>query len=440
MKKRTAIRIISFCLSLALISTGYLIKTIKKAQRYSLEIKNSYTKNFEDLGAAANNISLTLNKFQFASTEAQAKKYALSLLTEAEISKAALSQLPQNSELSTLNRFFSQVGNYAFAVAEDIGETGAITSEKATNIALLADTAEKITRLLATEAVNLGTDDGWALELEARLNSENGSGLAEALDSLEGELTDFPTLIYDGPYSDHILSKKPSLIENLPEVSEETALARAIKFCDNNAYSIAFAGNTEGHIPSYSFSGENVTVNISRAGGQTVFMRKTRELGTPILSIEQAREKAKRYLSRVELKGFRETYYFLQDGMLTVNFAFLDGETICYTDLIKVGVAMDNGEIILFEGGGYISNHKERAFVTPEYSKEQAKGILNKGLTVKGISLALIPATGSEEVRCYEFNCLAEDNTEMLVYINVKTLKEEEILILLKSDGGTLVK
>jgi hypothetical protein len=104
-----------------------------------------------------------------------------------------------------------------------------------------------------------------------------------------------------------------------------------------------------------------------------------------------------------------------------------------------VGVAMDNGEIVLYEAAGYISNNRDRAFITPEYSSEQAKEVLNKALKVTGVGIALIP-TAADEVRCYEFACTASDGKEILVYINVSSLKEEEILILLKSDGGTLVK
>ena len=93
---------------------------------------------------------------------------------------------------------------------------------------------------------------------------------------------------------------------------------------------------------------------------------------------------------------------------------------------------------MLFEASGYLSNHKERAFETPVYSLEQAAAIVSEKLTVKKTSLALIP-TDSGEQRCYEFVC-SDGEQEILVYINVITLKEEEILILLKSDGGILAK
>ena len=122
-----------------------------------------------------------------------------------------------------------------------------------------------------------------------------------------------------------------------------------------------------------------------------------------------------------------------------INFAFVDGQTICYTDLIKVGVAMDTGEIMLYEASGYLTNHKTRAFQSPAHTEEEAKQLLKTDLTVRETAIALIPTDG-EEKRCYEFLCSGKKGEEILVYINVSTLKEEEILILLKEDGGTLVK
>ena len=56
------------------------------------------------------------------------------------------------------------------------------------------------------------------------------------------------------------------------------------------------------------------------------------------------------------------------------------------------------------------------------------------------MELTLIPTDAGGEVRCYEFLCETEDEQEILIYINAVTGEEERIIILLKSDGGTLVK
>jgi len=75
-----------------------------------------------------------------------------------------------------------------------------------------------------------------------------------------------------------------------------------------------------------------------------------------------------------------------------------------------------------------------------EHTKEEAAEKINPLLTVKNISVALIPSSGGGEKRCYEFVCVGEDEREVIVYINMKTLEEEQIFILLKTDGGVLVK
>ena len=65
---------------------------------------------------------------------------------------------------------------------------------------------------------------------------------------------------------------------------------------------------------------------------------------------------------------------------------------------------------------------------------------INKKLKIRKTELTLIPTDAGGEVRCYEFLCETEDGQEILIYINAVTGEEERILILLKSDGGTLAK
>ena len=101
---------------------------------------------------------------------------------------------------------------------------------------------------------------------------------------------------------------------------------------------------------------------------------------------------------------------------------------------------MDTGEIMLYEASGYLTNHTDRAFETPSVSADEAAQKVSDKLKIRETALALIPTDSAGEVRCYEFVCEAEDGQEILIYINALNLDEEKILILLKSDGGTLTK
>lgn len=438
MKRRNTVRIISF-LGAALVAVGgFSIKTVQKNNKYKLQIENNYSRSLNDLTAAVNNISLTLKKAQYVTTANQLGQMAVKLLSEAQISKNALAQLPSGRNLESLNRFLSQVGNYAMSVSGELYNGNGFPKDYSDNIAVLSKTADKISQTVENAQINYNNLDYWAKELDDKLDSQVDEGLAVSLSDLEGELTDYPTLVYDGPYSDHILKHEPTMITGGEVVTKEQAQQTAEMFCESKTGDMKLVAKEEGKIPVYRFSDASTDITVSQSGGYVVYMRKNRTLGNYVLTYEQALEKAKRFLDKNNMLNFIETYYFTDEGICVINFAFLDGQTICYTDLIKVGVAMDTGEIMLYEASGYLSNHKERAFETPLYTLEQAKEIISEKLEVKKTAIALIP-TDADEARCYEFVC-SDNDSEILVYINVLTLEEEQILILLKSDGGNLAK
>ena len=55
-------------------------------------------------------------------------------------------------------------------------------------------------------------------------------------------------------------------------------------------------------------------------------------------------------------------------------------------------------------------------------------------------ALTLISLNSTQEILCYEFACKGQNDEDILVYVNTDTLQEENILLLLKTDGGTLTK
>lgn len=441
MKKRNAIRLASFLIALSLVLTGFIIKSELKNRKYKLAIQNGLSRSLDDFSTSVNNISLTLNKARFVTTPKQISSIAAKLLCEAELSKSALSQLPQSGELASLNRFLSQVGNYAISVSNSLILGEKLNADQVTAIEKLSEASNKIAELVTTTQITFNNAEYWASELDKEINNiTQNSEISNSLNSIDEELTDYPTLIYDGPYSDHILEKEPSMIKNAEPVSENEALEVAARIAKCEKTDLKFDGLVEGNIPSYRFTNDTTTVTVSKNGGFAVDMRKTAESRGTSLSYEQARSKAKRYLSNLGMNGFVETYYFSVEGVCVVNFAYLDGETICYTDLVKVGVALNSGDIVFYEAAGYLSNHKNRAFKSPKYSVEEAEKIISRSLTIKSRALALIPTNRTTETRCYEFNCISNDNQEVLIYINVQTLEEEDVLILLKTDSGTLVK
>jgi germination protein YpeB len=123
-----------------------------------------------------------------------------------------------------------------------------------------------------------------------------------------------------------------------------------------------------------------------------------------------------------------------------VNFAYYDLNKIVYADLAKVSVAMDDGEILGYDGRGYLVNHHKRDYPDSLISLTRAESEVSPRLEILSSQLALIPTDGLEEKLCYEFRCQSEKGRNVLVYINAQTAEEEKILILIESDSGTLTE
>ena len=437
MSRRNAIRLISLAVALLIVIIGMAIKNSRENNYYELQLENEYSRAVEELTAGVNNISLLLKKSEYSGEADTINSLAGEIIAEAQISKNALSRMPtQSQSLTGLNKFLSQVGNYTLFLSKSLSATGTLSKEQKENMENLSDTAEKISGIINDAGAKFNNIEYWSKEINKALPEEN---ISSSLSTIEDELSDYPTLIYDGPYSDHILEKQALMTAEAFEVTEDKAKQVALKTIGSTPEDLKLQGTAKGHIDTFVFGNDWVSVSVSRFGGYPVYMRKTRQVTSSNIDYNQAVKKAKRYLDEIGITDMTETYYYTDEGICVINFAFVDGQTICYTDLIKVGVAMDTGEIMLYEASGYLTNHKTRAFQSPAHTEEEAKQLLNTDLMVRETAIALIPTDG-EEKRCYEFLCSGKKGEEILVYINVSTLKEEEILILLKEDGGTLVK
>lgn len=441
MKKRTVVRILSYCLALSVFLTGLLIKLSEQNRKYGLQIENEYSGALSELDAGLNNISLILRKAAYTSSASQISSYAAELFCEAELAKNALTKLAGGRGFDKLYLFLSQVGNFALSVSKNAISGETISHEEREGLEKLSEIASNVTEVITEAQITMNNLEYWSQEVESKLEESNYEGtLHQSLSELDENLVDYPTLIYDGPYSDHILSKEPLMINAADFVDRQTALLTAQNLIGESKSTLEFEENENGKIPCYRFSSEEVSVSVSKRGGYVVYMRKNRPIVDARFSYEQALGKAEKFMTDNGFDNMIDTYYYSDEGVCVINFAYLDGQTLCYTDLMKVGVALDNGEIVLYEAAGYLTNHTERAFEVPIYTAEQAAEKLNPNLVIEETSIVLIPTPAGQEKRCYEFLCLAENGKEILVYINTSTLEEEQIYILLRSDGGTLVK
>ncbi len=441
MKRKYYIKIFSFVGAFLLVCGGFVIKFYKGNKFYKLAAQNGYSKALQTLTTNMNTIALVLEKAQYVSSPAIISEMAAELVGQSEVAKNAIAELPlESGELETVSKFLSQVGNFALSVSKTVIEEGEVSAQERQNITKLSAAAAKISTAFSEVGVEYDNIDYWATELDKKAKEKLGDQtLTGEFERLEGDLTDYPTLVYDGPYSDAEESGSYELLKSANEVTVEFGLSVASKVTGLGAEKLEYVGRREGKIPAYTFVSDETTVLITCAGGFPLTLRHGYSGEKATTDYETAMKTAEQYLESIGYKGFVPTYYYVDEGVCTVSFAYLDGETICYTDLIKVGVSLSQNKAVLLEASTYLTNHKQRAFEKAESSEKAAEKVSER-LDIKSVSLALIPKKSGSEVRCYEFTCVGENEREILVYINAVSLKEEDVLVLLKSDGGSLAK
>lgn len=441
--RRGKIRLWAYTLAAIAILSGFVATGYGMAIKYRTRLEYDYERSLNQLSEHLNNIEITLMKGTYSGTAAGAADFAMNLWSEAGAAKTCLSALPTyENELDGTYKFLSQVGEYALSLAKKMTLNKSITIEERDHLATLSDHAKTLSLQVAELCARMNEGGLWSNRVERLLgeyNEEETDVLDEGISEMEEGFSDYPTLLYDGPFSDHIEREEPLLLKGKGNIGQGEAIKIASKVSGLDVSVLESAEDTKGKIPCYNFQGNGVTISITQTGGYCSYMLDSKEISANhTLTFEDCKEKALEYLNKQELGIFKESYYSINEGVCVINFAYLDGDTTCYTDLVKVGVAMDNGKIVSFNAQGYIMNHTERDIEAPKYTENDARNVLSPLLSVVETNKAIIPLDTIEERLCYEFLCVDENGQEVLVYVNANILQEEDIKILLRDDGGVL--
>ncbi|MCD7847463.1 MAG: germination protein YpeB [Oscillospiraceae bacterium] len=438
--RRTLVRIISFSAAIIAVLAAADITYMCRLSRAERAIESGYQEAVEELAQSADKISATLTKGLYATSPQMMQKLSSELLSEASTAKNALTKLPvATSNLEKTEKFLSQIGNYAYSLSATAADGTAPSYEDYQTMSTLCDNASSFSDELWALKSKLLTNDKSITELFSELEDGGESFLMDGLSTVEEGFENTPKLIYDGPFSDHILEKTSEMLENAEAISEDEAKEIAASYCGLEAYQMKTAEySEEGTMPSYRFTANGVSCSVTKNGGFVAYMLKKQSVRNTNLSAGEAVETAKEYLENLGIESMTETYYETYNGVCTVNFAYSENGVTCYTDLIKVAVALDDGEIIGYDARGFLMNHVERNLAEPTFSETECQSKLSPMLTVTGSGLAVIPSDSVEEKLCYEYKCQSTDGNTVLVYVNTETGEEEDILILLETEGSVL--
>ena len=423
----------------------------KKQTEYRQASENAYNMAFYELVNYVDSMETYLAKSLISNSAEQGAQTLTYVWREANLAQTYLAQIPVSTEgLSNATKFLNQVSDYSYSLSRKNMSGEALTQDDLNNLEQIHNYSVELKNILnqLSNEINEGniswdelTDKGTPVFAKQVSNISQDS-----FGNIETNFDNYTGLIYDGAFSEHMTSIERKGLTG-DDITEEQAIDIVKKFVgEGNEEEITPNGLSEnGNIPSYSFnikmkdSDKNNTksIAISKKGGHIVFMNYNRNVEAEIISEEDANKIGKKFLEEKGFQNMKETYYLKNSGIVTINYAYEQNGVVVYPDLIKLKIALDDGEVLGVETTGYLNCHTERDTSKIKITKEQAKEKLNKNIEIISEGLAIIPTEYQTEILCWEFKGKIDDK-EFLVYINAETGKEEDILVIVNTPNGTL--
>ena len=423
----------------------------KHAASLRQELDNQYNRAFFDMVGYVNNVEVLLLKSMIASTREKAASVLQEAWRQSNIAQANLGQLPVSQPaLANTSKFLTQLGDYAYSLNTQYMGGKELSDEQYNTIKQLHNYAASLRNSLATlqndiisgrikwkELANKGTP------LFGKASSNMPTGQFEDVDKT---FKDYPRLIYDGPFSDHLATIEPRGVTG-DQLNSEQAKQKVIPFFGaDKVEAVEDMGRVDAEpIKTYTYRvrfknvprEQTASISVTQKGGHPLLMIYNRSAPSEKLNVEQAKEAGRKFLESRGFESMVDTYYLKDDNIATINYAYKQGDVVVYPDLVKVQIALDNGEVTGFESKAYLTAHTRREIPQPKISEQEARAKITSRMQVLSSGLAIIPTEFKTEVFVYEFKGKL-DNNDFIVYVNAESGKEEDILMIINTPNGIL--
>jgi germination protein YpeB len=423
----------------------------KHAADLRQELDNQYNRAFYDMVGYVENVETLLAKSLIASTPAKTASTLQTATEQATLAQTNLGQLPVSQPvLASTSKFLTQVGDISNSLNNQNIRGNPLTDEQYKTIQklyeysiTLGDNLNSLQNSLGEGRLKWGELAGKGTTL---FNKTSAKDSQQQIEKLNETFQEYPTLIYDGPFSDHMVSQEARGLTG-EEVDAEKAKESVKKFIGADRIAeIKDAGrNDSGNIKTFSYevtvkdmpADQKITIGVTQKGGHVIWMLYNRPGTGAKISMEEAKKKGLEFLDSHGYSNMVDTYYLTQDSTATINYAYRKDDITIYPDLIKVKVALDTGEITGFEANAYLAAHTDRNLPKPSITEAEARSKINPRLQVLSSGLSVIPTNYKSEKFCYEFKGKVNDR-DFLIYINAETGEEEDILMIINTPDGVL--
>lgn len=408
-------------------------------------VQDEYNKSMYLAVSYINNVEVDLAKLLVTSTPKMSAVTLADIWKQANLAKECLEQIPvgQNS-MANASKYLTQVSDFSYTLMKQNISDIKLTEEEYEKLKHIYEDSSILSSKMSDIYDDLNAGRIKWDELE-KIGNEKlpDNDISNSISEVGKTFQNYEGLIYDGAFSDHLLSSEPKFLSQ-KEISEDDAkkYIEEVILNDEKIEKIEFKGESNGKIELYDFdvtldSKQKRTISITKNDCKLYLMIGDKKVKEQNISVDEAKKRGMEFLNKLGIDNMIETYYQKTENMIVINYAATQDGVILYPDLIKVKISLDDGKVYGVEAAGYIFNHTTRNNLRPSISQEKAKSILNSSLEIISSDMALTPTESNSEILTYEFKGKI-DNREFLIYINADNAREEKVLLVIDNKNGVL--
>lgn len=166
--------------------------------------------------------------------------------------------------------------------------------------------------------------------------------------------------------------------------------------------------------------------DISQKSGEVIWFLEKRSFKTSEFEDDQVQKFATDFVKQSNYDDLVVKEISSEGNLGIVDLAPKTEGVLIYPQLVKVKVALDNGDIIGFNARRFLSNNDLEVDLEPKLSLEEAKQRVNQRLDLKDNRLAVIFNDIGRPILSYEFVGVLGDE-EFKIYINADNGREVKV-------------
>lgn len=411
-----------------------------KAMDYHNKLENVYQSNLYSLIDSVNNLENKLSKTISANGSTYQRKTLLEASQNASEAEISIASLPlSQSDIQDTVKMVNQISGYTTTLADNLAKGGTLSEDEISTLTRVHESVVDLQNQLNEFARKM--ERGYSI-LDASLDIDTDSnGFSRAISSLKNNDIEYPTMIYDGPFSDSVVNSNIKGLKG-DKISKEEA-ATKLEELYKNAVKIDYQGETNGKFSTYNYrvtnsNEEELYIQMTQIEGHILTISGAGENGAQTIDYEAAKNIALEFAKENGIEDGEVVWNDTIKEDVYLNIAPKENGTILYPDLVKVKVNLVSGTVVGYDATSYFTNHTARTLSKGSLSLADAKGKVPSKFTIENARYVLSPLDYNREVVCVEVEATGEGSTYYFYY-NVNDGSLENVLKVIETDDGNLL-